>query len=138
LDKDNKEITQQIASYLSEPRFSIRMAALFALGARGDATAVPALEALLKSDDLSIEMAPMIKAQIARLKSPKGKQNAHAEAAGGDEDDDEPADSNPSDESSRANSQTAVVAERLDKLEHLLEEMNDRLKSMETRLPPKH
>jgi len=138
LDKDNKEITQQIASYLSEPRFSIRMAALFALGARGDASAVPALEAFLKSDDLSIEMAPMIKAQIARLKSAKGKQNAHAEAAGGDDDEDEPADSNPSDESGRANSQAAVVAERLDNLEHLIEEMNERLKSIETRLPPKH
>jgi len=44
------------------------MAAIYALGGRGDATAVPALEALLKSDDLSIEMMPMIKGQIARLK----------------------------------------------------------------------
>jgi len=34
-------------------------------------------EALLKSDDLSIEMVPMIKAQIARLKKPvEGKPGA--------------------------------------------------------------
>jgi hypothetical protein len=28
-----------------------------------------------------------------------------------------------------------VVAERLDQLEHLMQEMNDRLKTIETRLP---
>jgi HEAT repeat protein len=68
LQKDNQDVTKQIADYLTEPHFSVRMAAIYALGGRGDATAVPALEALLKSDDLSIEMMPMIKGQIARLK----------------------------------------------------------------------
>src|SRR6266581_413212 len=70
LQKDNKDITKQIASYLTEPHFPVRTAAIYALGARGDATAIPALEALLKNDDLSIEMVPMIKGQIARLKKP--------------------------------------------------------------------
>src|SRR6266436_1296386 len=69
LQKDNKDITKQIASYLTEPHFPVRTAAIYALGARGDATAIPALEALLKNDDLSIEMVPMIKGQIARLKT---------------------------------------------------------------------
>src|SRR5437762_1254160 len=78
LQKDNQDITKQIAAYLAEPHFSIRMAAIYALGTRGDATAIPALEALLKSDDLSIEMAPMIKGQIARLKRPAdGKPRAN-------------------------------------------------------------
>jgi hypothetical protein len=58
LDKGNKEITLQIASYLTEPHFTVRWAAISALGYRGDASAIPALEALLKSDDLSIEMVP--------------------------------------------------------------------------------
>src|SRR5271168_1914366 len=74
LEKDNKEITNQIASYLTEPHFPVRMSSIFALGTRGDASAVPALEALLKSDDLSIEMVPMIKRQIATLNSPAGEK----------------------------------------------------------------
>src|SRR6202048_691729 len=79
LQKDNKEITTQIASYLPERHFEIRMAAVSALGARGDASAIPALEQLLKSDDLSIEFAPMIKEQIAHLKRPaQEKRDGHA------------------------------------------------------------
>src|SRR5207244_4482347 len=49
LEKNNQDITKQIAGYLSEPNFPVRMAAVFSLGGRGDAIAVPALEALLKS-----------------------------------------------------------------------------------------
>ena len=82
LDKQNKEITQQIASYLNEPYFNMRWSVIHALGARGDATAVPALEALLKRDDLSIEMVPEIKDQIERLqlgKQAKKKKSAREE-----------------------------------------------------------
>jgi aminopeptidase N len=132
LQKDNKEITRQIASYLSEPHFSVRIAALFALGSRGDASAIPAMEELLNSNDLSIEMAPMIKSQIAHLKRPaKEKPDDHADAYGDADDDD---DANES--SAGGNKDVAIVAERLDKLEHLMQEMNDRLKMIETRLPP--
>jgi aminopeptidase N len=126
LQKDNQEITKQIAAYLTEPHFSVRMAATYALGSRGDATAIPALEALLQSDDLSIEMVPMIKGQIARLKKPAGeKPAAHpgAENAG-----EESAES--------ASGEKPATEQRLEKLERLLQEMSDRLKSMEKRLPP--
>jgi aminopeptidase N len=124
LEKDNKDITKQIASYLNEPHFPIRMASIFALGARGDASAIPALEALLNSSDLSIEMAPMIKSQIARLKSPAGeRRNGRGEAA--------------SEESAEsAGNDQGTVTKRLDRLEHLVEEMNERLKTIESRLPP--
>jgi aminopeptidase N len=133
LQKDNKEITTQIASYLPEQHFGIRMAAVSALGARGDAAAIPALEQLLKSDDLSIEVAPMIKEQIAHLKRPaKEKRDGHATASSASDDDDDEASS---EGNSSGNGNTAVVAERLDKLEHLMQEMNDRLKTIETRLP---
>ena len=133
LQKDNKEITTQIASYLPEQHFGIRMAAVAALGARGDASAIPALEQLLKSKDLSIEVAPMIKEQIAHLKRPaKEKRDGHA-TAGAESDDDDAEGSG--DSNSGANGNTAVVAERLDKLEHLMQEMNNRLKTIETRLP---
>jgi len=71
---------------------------------------------LLKSNDLSIEMAPMIKGQIARLKRGPGKPGpAEGEAGGGEQD----------------------VAKRLDRLEKMLTEMSERLKSIEDRLPPK-
>jgi aminopeptidase N len=121
LQKDNKQITQQLAGYLTEPHFPVRMSTIFALGERGDRTAIPALESLLKSNDLSIEMAPMIKGQIARINRGPGKQpetretDEHAEAGQGNE----------------------AVANRLERLEKMLQEMSDRLKSIEERLPPK-
>ncbi len=122
LQKDNKEITNQIAGYLTEPHFRVKLASIFALGSRGDASAIPALEALLKSDDLSIEMAPMIKTQIERLKNPgkdglggpmgmgMGEEAPEAGAKGGED-------------------------QRLSHLEQLVEEMNERLKAIEGRLP---
>jgi aminopeptidase N len=125
LNKDDKEITQQIASYLKEPHFSARWAAIHALGSRGDASAIPALEALLKSDDLSIEMVPEIKDQIEKLQNPhgaKGKSRFDDDAE--DEEGNEPASANPS-----------SVASRLEQLEHLVQEMSDRLKTIESRLP---
>jgi len=125
LEKSNQDITKQIAGYLSEPHFPVRMAAIFSLGGRGDATAVPALEALLKSSDLSIEMVPMIKEQIARLQKP-GAKPASAGAEEG---------SSASGNGSEKATDSAAVLQRLEKLEHLVQEMNERLKSFETRLP---
>jgi aminopeptidase N len=125
LQKDNKDITKQIAGYLTEPHFPVRMAAIYALGGRGDATAIPALEALLKSDDLSIEMAPMIKGQIARLRKPDGKPAANP--GSGEVGEDSAAD---------AAGEKLTTEQRLGKLERLLVEMSERLKSIENRLPP--
>jgi len=88
------------------------------LGARGDASAVPALEAMLKSNDLSIELAPMVKTQIQRLKNP-GKAGATGGHMGGES---EPAAKSEEDQ-------------RLARLEQLVEEMNSRLKTIESRLP---
>jgi aminopeptidase N len=129
LQKDNKEITKQIAAYLNEPHFPVRMASIFALGARGDASAIPALEALLKSDDLSIEMVPMIKGQIATLKAPAGERHRQRGEAAGEEEGPDAA------TSATGNDQGAVV-KRLDQLERLIQEMSERLKTIETRLPP--
>lgn len=125
LQKDNKEITKQIISYVSEPHFPVRISSIFALGSRGDASAIPALEDLLKSGDLSIEMIPMIKEQIARLKKPQdGKSNPQAEEEG------------ENDEKDGGDSGQNAVTQRLDKLERLIQEMNEKLKSIEARLPP--
>jgi hypothetical protein len=119
LDKQNKEITSQIASYMREPHFPVRFASIIALGSRGDASAIPAMEALLKSEDLSIEMAPMVKRQIERLKNP-GKS-----VTGGRRGEEEP-------EAGAKNGED----QRLSHLEILVEEMNERLKAIEGRLPP--
>jgi aminopeptidase N len=119
LQKDNKELTQVIAGYLQDSHFPIRRTAIYALGGRGDASAIPALEAMLQSKNLSIEMQPTIKEQIERLKNPMAKGGAHGmmsedgkstEKAGGDD--------------------------RLMHLEQLVQEMNARLKEIEKRLPP--
>lgn len=113
LQKNEKEITSLIAGYLNDPRFPIRITAIFALGSRGDASAIPALEALLKNDDLSITMAPHIKMQIEQLKNPPGKgAGRESEAATKDDRD-----------------------QRLRHIEQILQEMNERLKTIEGRLP---
>jgi aminopeptidase N len=129
LQKDNKDITKQIASYLNDSEFPVRMASVFALGSRGDASAVPALEALLKSNDLSIEMAPMIETQIARLQHSGGSH--HGESM----DEGEPGEG--ADETAPSTSDSSAITSRLDRLEHLVQEMNDRLKTIESRLPSK-
>jgi aminopeptidase N len=129
LQKDNKDITNQIASFLDEPHFPVRVASIFALGARGDASAIPALEALLKRDDLSIEMVPMIKGQIAQLKSPSASKRH------GREEPDEEEDADSTQPAASGNDQAAIT-KRLDRLDHLMQETLDRLKTIETRLPP--
>jgi hypothetical protein len=80
----------------------------------------------LKNDDLSIEMMPMIKGQIARLKKPTDGKPGARPAAGEDADESETAATGEKNETDR----------RLERLEHLLEEMSERLKSIEIRLPP--
>ena len=68
----------------------------------------------------------MIKGQIARLKKPAdGKPGANPGAGDADED---------SAESAAGEKLTTV--QRLEKLEHLLQEMSERHKSMEKRLSP--
>jgi aminopeptidase N len=122
LQKDNREITNQISSYLTEPHFQIRIGAIFALGARGDASAIPALEALLKSNELSIEITPMVREQIDRLKKSPSTVGAH----GGMHDGADHAETAAKDADNQ----------RLAHLEELVREMNERLKGIEGRLPP--
>jgi hypothetical protein len=122
LQKGNKEITTQIASYLTEPHFQIRIAAILALGGRGDASAIPALEALLKSNDLSIEIAPMVRGQIDRLKKSPSTSGAHAGTSEGAD--------------HAETTANGADNQRLAHLEELVREMNERLKGIEGRLPP--
>ena len=122
LDKGSTEITNEIAGYLKEAHFGIRLAAISALGSRGDASALPALEALLKNGDLSITVGPMIREQIAHLKNLPLKGTAHA---GTDEDG----------EAGVEAAEKSADDRRLGQVEQLLQEMNERLKAIENRLP---
>ena len=119
LQKDNKELTQVIAGYLQDSHFPVRRTAIYALGGRGDTSAIPALEAMLQSKGLSIEMQPTIKEQIERLKNPLAKGGSHGMTK---------PDGNASEK--------AGEDERLIHVEQLVQEMNDRLKEIEKRLPP--
>ena len=78
------------------------------------------LEAMLQTKSLSIEMEPMIKEQIERLKNPVARGGGHHGGAHGEAN----AEAKPNED------------ERLGRLEKLVEEMNDRLKEIEKRLPP--
>jgi hypothetical protein len=124
LDKNNEEITSQIASYLAEQHSQIRYTSVLALGSRGDASAIPALESMLKGDNLSIELAPTIKEQIERLKNPSAKANPSM--WGGDEE---------QEMSGGEHSEKASQDQQLTQIEHLVKEMNEHLKVIESRLP---
>jgi aminopeptidase N len=122
LKKDDQGITAAIAGFMKEPRFPIRVASINALGWRGDASAIPALEAMLKQDDLSIEMVPMIKRNIARLRGGSAKGEMHKGEA-------KDPTATPSD--------GKTDADRLERLEKLVHEMNERLKAIEAMLGSK-
>ena len=117
IQKNNKEITHRMAEYLSERYFPIRLSTVFALGERGDKDAIPALDALLTSGDLSIAFAPYIESQIARLKKPTGDKGEQVNDKDAPEAD------------------LKVLAKRIEKMEKALLEMNERLKIIESRLP---
>lgn len=117
LDKKNKEITKRLEGYLNENHFPLRMASVFALGGRGDASAIPALNAMLKSDDLSIAFAPLIEAQINKLKETDSKTHSSSgPTTAGIAGDNQP------------------ILRKLDSLEKTIAEMSERLKSVEKKL----
>jgi aminopeptidase N len=69
LDKQNKEITARLISYIQEPYFSLRFPLLAALGERGDPDAIAPLEQLLKQGDSALGNADFIRSTIARIKT---------------------------------------------------------------------
>jgi aminopeptidase N len=69
LDKKDKAITQALVSYLREPYFDVRFAAVLALGGRGDPDAIVPLEDMLKNGELTVGEEPFIEASITMLKA---------------------------------------------------------------------
>jgi aminopeptidase N len=122
-DLKNHDITARLISYLNESSFDIRFASIFALGRRGDPTAVEPLEAMLKTGQIGIgvphaleDLIEQLKGKGSPQKGPSAADQKNGDAAAGS-----------------GNSQE--VLDRLDHLEHQLTDMNDRLRRIESSLP---
>ena len=74
LDKNNKQITQALVSYLSEPYFDVSMAAIFSLWERGDPDAIAPMEQMLKSGDYNLSEKPDLERAIRALKNPRAPE----------------------------------------------------------------
>jgi aminopeptidase N len=122
VDLKNHDITARLISYLNETSFDIRYASIFALGHRGDPTAIEPLEALLKTGQLSISVPHAVEGLIEQLKT---KNAAHTDPPA--------ADQKTADASGSANN-NQIVVDRLDRMERQMTEMNDRLRKIEASL----
>jgi aminopeptidase N len=122
LDLKNHDITTRLISYLSEPSFDIRYAAIFALGRRGDAAAIAPLEALLKAGQLSISLPHEVEGLVEELKT----QNLPRSEVGAAETKDSGA------PASGAGNQ--LVLDRLDHLEQQMSDVNNHLRKIEASL----
>jgi aminopeptidase N len=124
VDLKNHDITARLISYLNESSFDIRFASIFALGRRGDPTAVEPLEALLKTGQLSIGVPHAVEDLIAQLKAKATpKKDSPAIPATEQKKTDLPV--------AGANNDQAVI-DRLDQLEHQIADMNNRLRRIES------
>ena len=124
VDLKNHDITARLISYLNETSFDIRYASIFALGRRGDPTAIEPLEALLKAGQLSISVPHAVEGLIEQLKNQNAARKDSPPAA----------DQKTSDAAGLAAPNNQVVVDRLDRLEHQMTEMNDRLRKIEASL----
>jgi len=119
VDLKNHDITARLITYLSEPSFDIRYSSIFALGRRGDPSAIEPLEALLKSGQFSIGVPHSLEELINQLKT------KNASAAG----------QKTGEPTAAAANTNQVVLDRLDHLEQQITEMNNRLRRIEASLP---
>jgi aminopeptidase N len=122
-DLKNHDITARLISYLSESSFDIRFACIFALGHRGDPTAIEPLEALLKGGQLGIGVPHALEDLIAQLKGQGAPQKGPS------------ATDQKNGDAAAASSSNQEVLDRLDHLDHQLTDMNDRLRRIEASLP---
>jgi aminopeptidase N len=122
-DLKNHDITQRLISYLNESSFDIRFASVFALGRRGDPAAIEPMEALLKTGQLSIGVPHAVEDLIAQLKAQSSPQKGA------------PAADQKNGDAAGAPNDNQAVLDRLDRLEHQLTDMNDRLRRIEASLP---
>ncbi len=75
LGLQNHEIENQLISYAAEPYRDVRLSAIYALGERGDPSAIAPLEALLSSGKLDEDATDRAKATIERLRRSEDKSS---------------------------------------------------------------
>jgi aminopeptidase N len=133
LDKKDADIESQLIGYLEDTDFDIRLAAVFALGERGDPAAIAPLEAMRNSDRTPSGTGPMIEQQITRLKngSRERDQDRGAATPGA------PLNSSPASAAASGTNVDRQLTDRLDRLETALNEVNDRLKKIEQQISSK-
>jgi aminopeptidase N len=124
LAKKDEAIESRLIALLNDSDFDLRLAAVYALGERGDSAAIEPLEALRKSGDIPSGGGPVIEQQIARIKNPGETQERDRQSADNS--------GNPPAAGNGANQQpNQQIVERLDKIDQNLAEMNERLKKIE-------
>jgi aminopeptidase N len=125
VDLKDHEITARLITYLNESSFDIRYASIFALGHRGDPTAIEPLEALLKTGQLSISIPHRVELLIEQLKA----QSAPPKET--------PSANQKSDDSAAASAgSNQMVLDRLGRLEQQMSDMNNQLRKIEAVLSP--
>jgi hypothetical protein len=114
-------VESRLISLLNDPDFDIRLAAVYALGERGDPAAIEPLEKLRNSGDIPSGGGLVIEQRIARIKNPRAAEDggANAESAGNQR------------QASGSQQPGEQIVERLDKIDRNLAEMNERLKKIE-------
>ena len=122
VDRKNHDITARLISYLNGPSFDITYASIFALGRRGDPTAIEPLENLLKTTQLSLSVPHAIEGLIDQLKAANTATHKETATAGPKAVD-------------LAPTVDKAVLDRLDALEHEMAQMNEHLNKIEASLP---
>ncbi len=116
LEKSDKEITNALISFLAEPYTEVRFPVILSLGRRGDPDAIPPLEALIKSGDLSIGMNGFVQGQISAIKAQAGGKESGTEKA------------------EAAGSGQEALLDHVKRLEQQMEEVITRLAKIESQL----
>ncbi len=129
VDTKNHEITARLISYLSEESFDIRFECIFALGRRGDPTAIEPLEALLKSGQLSFGYPHTLENLIDELKA-KNTPQKDTTTSVPNNDEVSPGAGKSANSGAAANANQEVL-DRLDRLEGQMTDINERLRRIE-------
>jgi aminopeptidase N len=121
LAKKDQSVESRLIALLNDPDFDIRLAAVYALGERGDAAAIEPLENLRNRGDIPSGGGLVIEQQIARIKNPRAAEDgaSNTESAGNQR------------QASGSQQSGEQIVERLDKIDRNLAEMNERLKKIE-------
>lgn len=121
LARKNREITRRLIGYLAEPVLDVRQAAIFALAERGDPEAADPIEALVRSGELYDTARSEAESVVKALRKTDELSAQRTPAPG-----------------TVADAATSPdVRAALDRIEHEIKELKDRVKKLEEKLREK-